>query len=459
MFVRPGRAFFAWITPRLVSRTAVMAGLCVAATLFAQAPAAPANAVAGVPATASASPAAPAPDSAVAAATGGSAAPASPAAGENAVHDHAAHKGGGMAGMARDQMGASAAFDSRGSAWMAAVEDGRVTVRRSGDLGHSWSAPMPVHQAPEPVEADGDARPKIAVGAAGELYVTWTRPLANPYTGFIRFARSEDGGKTWSPPITVHRDRQEITHRFDSLTVGRDGRIFVAWIDKRDGQIAKAKHENYSGAALYYAVSGDGGRSFQGDYRVADHSCECCRIALLPRPDGTVTALWRHVFDPDIRDHALAQLHADGRADGFRRATFDGWAIDACPHHGPSLAVDGHGQLHAVWFDLGPDHPGATYGRLRDGAVDGLRHIGGVSAEHPDIAASAQHVAVAWKEFDGERTQLLAMVSNDAGVSWHDMKLASTAAASDQPRLLEREGRFYVFWNTRENPRMMVPLP
>jgi hypothetical protein len=64
--------------------------------------------------------------------------------------------------------------------------------------------------------------------------VTFTKPLSKPYTGEIRFARSTDGGHTFSPPRRVHADPQEITHRFDAMTVTRDGRLLVAWIDKRD---------------------------------------------------------------------------------------------------------------------------------------------------------------------------------------------------------------------------------
>ena len=230
-------------------------------------------------------------------------------------------------------LAASAAFDARGGLWAVAVEGPHVVLRRSMDVGNSWSAARRVNAAAEPIGAEGDARPKIALGAGGEVYVTWTRPLGKPYTGEIRFARSLDAGRSFGMPLTVHGDRQEITHRFDALTVARDGKLFIAWIDKRDPvKAGKA----YRGAAVYFAVSDNRGASFRGDYKLADHSCECCRIALLPRGDGSVLALWRHVFEPNVRDHALALMHADGCATGLRRATFDDWAVDVCPQHGPS---------------------------------------------------------------------------------------------------------------------------
>ena len=170
-------------------------------------------------------------------------------------------------------------------------------------------------------------------------------------------------------------------------------------------------------------------------------------------------AMWRHVFSPNIRDHGLAQMHPDGRAGSVRRVTFDDWRVDVCPHHGPSLAADASGRLHAVWFTQGSIRTGVFYGRLRDGGVDAQRRVGGETAEHADLAVNGQRVAVAWKEFDGKRSQLRAMISEDGGDSWREHDLATTSEASGQPLLLERQGRFYAFWNTAREPLTVIAMP
>jgi len=373
-----------------------------------------------------------------------------------AQHEHKAHGEGKKGRPPPPELGATAAVDAKGAIWAAYAEAGHVLVRGSDDAGKSWSAPVRANPAAEPIGASGDSRPKIATGPGGELYVTWTKPLAKPYTGDIRFSRSLDGGKSFSAPVTVHTDRQEITHRFDSVAVNAAGQVFLAWIDKRD-QVAAGK--GYRGAAVYFAVSDDRGASFRGDFKVADYSCECCRIALLPRADGSVLALWRHVFEPNIRDHGIAQLNADGSAGPLRRATFDDWRLDACPHHGPSLAAEANGRLHAVWFTQAPGKAGVHYGRLREGGVDAQRRVGGDAAEHADLAIDGKRVAVAWKEFDGTKSRLRAMVSEDGGDKWREHELFATGEASDQPRVLVRQGRFHVFWHTRERPLAVVAVP
>lgn len=355
---------------------------------------------------------------------------------------------------ARTQLGASAAFDAQGRLWAVHREGGHVVLRRSEDAGRTWSAPQPVNARPEPIAADGDNRPKVAAAPSGAIHVTWTQPLAKPFTGLVRHARSIDGGRSFAEPLTVHADRQEITHRFDALAVTPQGRVFVAWIDKRVREAAPG----YRGAAIYFAVSDDGGATFRGDFRVADHSCECCRIALAPGDDGTVVAMWRHVFEPNVRDHARATLHPDGRVEGFARATFDDWRLDACPHHGPSLAKDADGRLHAVWFTGAPGREGVYYGRLAEGRVEGLRRVGGEAAAHADLAIDGRRVAIAWKEFDGERTQLRALRSDDAGATWRELTLASSAGPTDQPKVLVRDGRFLAFWNARDEPLRVMPI-
>ena len=163
-------------------------------------------------------------------------APASLGAAEPPASAHAhggkSYKGGDRA--AQSELVAQAAFDTKGVLWAVHKVSGHIAVSRSEDRGLTWLNPVLVTPAPEPTDTGGDARPKIALGPAGEIYVTWTKPLAKPYTGEIKFARSLDGGRTVSAPFVVHRDRQEITHRFDALAVTARGQVVVAWIDKRD---------------------------------------------------------------------------------------------------------------------------------------------------------------------------------------------------------------------------------
>lgn len=359
---------------------------------------------------------------------------------------------------ARSQLAISAAFDRAGRLWVASVEPvipgagaaapARILLRWSADQGATWTQAGAVLAEPEAVEANGEGRPKIAFGPGEAVYLTFTRPLEQPHTGYIRFVRSDDGGRSFRAPITVQRDLTPTGHRFDSLVVDPRGRIFVAWIDKRDLNLARARQQPYRGAAIYYAVSSDGGRSFGPDIRLADHCCECCRIALAVGPDGTVSAMWRHIFAPNVRDHALAVLSASGRPAPVARATVDDWRIDACPHHGPALAFDRSGGRHQVWFSGADEGGGLFYQEHpRARSAGPVERLGGVLAEHGEVTAAGRSVAVVWKEFDGDVTHVMAQVkSGSAG--WQRRSLASSRGASDHPHLASNGNAVWLVWRT-----------
>ena len=365
-------------------------------------------------------------------------------------------------GTGKVELGASAAADPQGNLWVVTKEsslDGQfITLRMSADLGKTWTVPKRVQQAPEPIAADGENRPKLAFGPSGALYITYTKPLSRPYTGEIRFIRSLDYGRTFSAPVTVHADKEVITHRFESLIVDRLGRIYIVWIDKRDVETAAARGQKYQGAALYYAVSSDAGASFRGDYKIADHSCECCRIALALRTDGVPVALWRHVFEPNIRDHAFVPLPLDGKPPALTRATFDDWRIDACPHHGPGLAYSDDGKRHQVWFNMKNNEGGIFYSStdLR-GAVATTR-LGSAQAEHPDVITNGKQIAVVWKQFDGKRTAIIAYASNDGGETWRQREIAHTQMVSDQPHLVNAGPVILLLWNTQDDGVRVIPV-
>jgi len=350
-------------------------------------------------------------------------------------------------------LGTTAALDPQGRLWIARSEpvdkNAHVIVQRSDDRGATWQPSIRVTTKPEPVSADGENRPKLAFGTRGELYVSWTSPTSEKFTGDIRFARSLDNGKTWSDPAVVHRDRQVITHRFESMIVDRTGRVWIAWIDKRDLAIATADKKEYSGAAIYYAYSDDRGTTWRGDFKLADHSCECCRIALSLDSQGRATAMWRHVFPPNERDHALAVLQPEVKDIVVERVTFDRWKIDACPHHGPSLAVADDGTRHAVWFNQVNGEGRAYYGRLTTSAPSNVQALP-AGASHADLAVEGSKVAIVWKRFDGTATRVESWLSNDSGKHFNPGPTLTTNGDSDQPRVINKDGAMLVVWRRAE---------
>ncbi len=184
----------------------------------------------------------------------------------------------------------SVAFDAQGQLWRVSAKDGYVLVDVSKDLAKTFSPAVKINVKPQKIGLEGDARPKIIIAppttanASGNIYVTWTQALPTPYTGYIWFSRSTDGGKSFSAPMIVHTDRAEITHRFDALAVAPSGRVYVAWVDKRDLEVAKSIKAKYEGAAIYYAVSDDAGVTFKPEQKLANVAASRWQLNLMGRP-------------------------------------------------------------------------------------------------------------------------------------------------------------------------------
>lgn len=380
------------------------------------------------------------------------AAPPSP----SRAQDHSAHR--------RPELALGVAYSPDGRLWVTGLDEKqRLFVQDSADDGRHWSPRRLLDTQTDRVIAQGESWPKIAFGAAGQAVISYAQPLAKPYTGEIRMLRSEDGGRSFSPPFTVHADRQIITHRFDSIAFDATGALHVLWIDKRDAEAdraaAKARGDKstYRGAAIYRVVSTDGGRSFGPDTALSEHSCECCRIALAPDESGGIAAMWRHVFDRNTRDHGFARIAPAGAGPSSAaaaidpvRATRDDWKLDACPHHGPGLAPAAAGGFHAVWFGNRAGRPAVRHARLTtSGEPDGpVRELPDERAEHADVVTDGPRVAIVWRSFDGQLTRLRAWVSEDDGRSFALRDLRSSAEENDFPRLARRQGHLVVVWRT-----------
>jgi hypothetical protein len=365
------------------------------------------------------------------------------------------HSQGHAARNPRAALAIGAAFAPSGALWIVGLDpQARLFVQASSDDGRSWGPQRLLETAGDAIAADGENRPKLVFGPDGQAVITYTRPLSKPYTGEIRLLRSTDGAGSFSPPVTVHRDRQLITHRFEAVAFDARGILHTVWIDKRELQGPAGKPvKGYRGAALYRNESRDGGRSFGPDIKLADHSCECCRIALSPSPDGGLAALWRHVFAPNQRDHAFALLDGDGpaRAEPVR-ASLDRWAIDACPHHGPGLSPAAGGGYHAVWFGERAGVAGVRYGQLAaDGSPRGVPLLLPDSgAEHADVQSAGERVAIVWRSFDGRATLWRAWVSADNGRSFSLKELGRSQGPNDHPRLVRRGDEIHALWRTME---------
>ena len=353
-------------------------------------------------------------------------------------------------------------FSNDGRLWVSFASRGHIYVSYSDNLGRDFSTPIAVNRIPEPIYGDKENRPKLAFGSKDEIYVSWTRKRKAKYSGEVRFSRSIDGGLNFENPRSLIDPGALSSHRFDSMATDDQGRLYVAWIDKRDKAAADAQGEDYAGGAVYYSVSKDGGKTFSPNKKIVDNSCECCRMRVETDNQGRVHALWRNIYPGSARDNAVAILSGESIIKNATRVSFDEWQVEACPHHGPDISLDRENRLHATWFNGGGKRPGLVYGRF-DGAVDKLEHDisidSSASASHPRVLAMGSTIYVAWKRFVGDATEIRLITSKDYGATWSDYEVIGiTENESDQMFLVSDSAHVYLSLRTDDEGYQLIPI-
>ena len=126
-----------------------------------------------------------------------------------------------------------------------------------------------------------------------------------------------------------------------------------------------------------------------------------------------------------------------------------------------ALAIDAAGIHHAAWYSGATSRTGLFYARSADGGKTFSPPLvfgdNDAQAGHPSVISLGSRACLAWKEFDGQNTNIRAMRSADGGLSWDAPRtLAATAERSDHPQLISDGKTVFLAWNTaREGFRLI----
>jgi hypothetical protein len=232
---------------------------------------------------------------------------------------------------------------------------GEILFAASRDGGRSFDPPVNVSNSRA---GDGKGRINrdtwhngsldIAAAPGGQVFAAWTE-----YDGRLWFARSDDGGRSFSKPLRVAGEPPAAPARAPALAVGPDRAVVLAWTTGDD-----------DAADIWVALSSDGGRSFHA-----------------PRP-AAVTAGYSDApkLAFDARG-ALHLVHAESRGGPFTpssirhlRSTDGGRSFGPATEISnplpagyagaafPALGVDARGRVVVIWELMRGSPPVSPYG-------------------------------------------------------------------------------------------------
>jgi hypothetical protein len=249
--------------------------------------------------------------------------------------------------------------------WLEPAGDGQMRFRLAERRGGSWESRADIVEGRDLFANWADV-PSVFAASDGRLAAHWLQKSAgNAETYGIRVRTSADGGRTWSPPFTPHRDASPTEHGFLSFFDAPGREIGMVWLDGRATGGGHG-HQASTGAMTLRATTIGGDGRPGPDVLVDDRVCDCCPTAATSTPRGTLVA-YRDRSPKEVRDISLARLERGAWvAPGAVHA--DGWKIPGCPVNGPALAAAGD-VVVLVWFTAAGDDGRVLAAFSRDGGL------------------------------------------------------------------------------------------
>ena len=319
-------------------------------------------------------------------------------------------------------------------------------LSRSRDIGDSFSKNIRVNSEIGEVSAHGENGPKLRQGKGRGIFAAW---IGNRD---IKFARSMNFGRSFSPSIKVNDDLGKASQSFFTMEVAPDGTILLVWLDGRD-----KKNNSPGTSSLYIARSTDNGLSFEKNKKIAGNICPCCRPSLSFGPYGEVFVSWRHVYKNNERKIVVASSLNSGIDWSLPKpVTKRGWKINGCPHSGPVLSyIDG--SLFVAWYSATGRKPRIKLSRSIDKGIsfETLQdiHANILDANHPNMIRIGNEIWVIFQGRDpaqnggwGNSKAWLVRIKKD-GTIGRPTDLPSQGGAVSYPKLYSGTGgRVYALW-------------
>jgi hypothetical protein len=231
-----------------------------------------------------------------------------------------------------------------------------VVASHSGDGGRTWASVATV--APPLQGNDTDAitgSPTLD----GHAYMVWANFINGqlPRTNTLEFSRTTDGGATWSPPVLVDQPSPFASDRAPRLLVLPDGTLLALFL-RIDEELGFGAH--------YASRSLDEGRTWLPPVQAGPRIGPPLPVFIHPEfelpqphfpsaavaPDGTAYVAFENNSSATSGGIGVARSRDGGRTWSSSTLRLSAYAFE------PAIAVNKHGTVGLMWYDLRNDRPG-----------------------------------------------------------------------------------------------------
>jgi hypothetical protein len=341
--------------------------------------------------------------------------------------------------------------------WIETTESGTPALKFAVRKDDQWSPAQTIVQSDDLIVNYADF-PSLLPMAGGVLAAHWMTEIPHSDGYRVNIAFSGDGGRTWGKPVVPHRDTTATEHGFVTMIPAPGGGLGAVWLDSR--KLAGKKEDSGGDVAMMYTGVGVDGK-LGPETTIDGRVCECCQPNAVETPKGILVA-YRDRSQYEIRD--ITTVRFDGHEWSPPKTVFgDNWKIDGCPINGPATAAK-ESRVVVAWFTAPGDKPKVQAAFSSDAGdsfglpvqVDDGNPVGRVGVVMLDSGSAI----VAWLERMDQAVELRASRVEANGTRHGSMVIGTTGSGTSGgfPRVA-RSGDAVVFaWTDTKTNRVRVSI-
>ena len=279
-------------------------------------------------------------------------------------------------------------------------DNSNILFARSTDGGLTFSEPENIS------EDTGNSLGSQISSEGNNVYVVWTDTDFTSGNSNILFARSTDGGLTFSEPENI---TENIGNSANQPQISSEGNnVYVVWSDF-----------NSHGLAIFFARSTDGGLTFSEPENISENIEGASLGPQISSEGNNLYVVWTSIIDGEDDRYIFFARSTDG---GLTFSEPENLSENLGRSSQPQISSEGN-NVYVVWQDRSGNDDiffsRSTDGGLTFSELENISEILGQSSE-PQISSEGNNVYVIWQDSTPGNDDIFFSRSTDGGLTFSE---------------------------------------